>query len=148
MEVCDTGVGIDSDKIGMLFKPFSSASEDHHRTFGGTGLGLWISKVIVQVMGGSIQCTSELGKGSTFSLQIPVQYYRTTPNTPKLTPMPVNRGYRKNTIDASSFLSSQKYHIVLVSKNKEDVMLLKSSLMALRSSDIEEKASIHEVDFE
>ena len=58
IEVADTGIGIEHDKIDNLFKPFSTACEEHHRNFGGTGLGLWISKVIIELMGGHINCNS------------------------------------------------------------------------------------------
>ena len=61
IEVQDSGIGIEHNKIDNLFKPFTSASEDHHRNYGGTGLGLWISKVIVELMDGKIQCRSEIG---------------------------------------------------------------------------------------
>ena len=60
IEVQDTGVGIDKCGIEKLFKPFSTASDDHHSTYGGTGLGLWISKVIVELMGGTIKAESKL----------------------------------------------------------------------------------------
>ncbi len=66
IEVQDTGIGIEANKIDNLFKPFSSASDDHHKNFGGTGLGLWISKVIVEIMGGKILCRSEINAGSVF----------------------------------------------------------------------------------
>lgn len=76
LEVTDTGIGIEADKIDQLFKPFSTASDDHHRNYGGTGLGLWISKVIIELMGGHVNVTSEIGKGSTFTFTIPIHYYR------------------------------------------------------------------------
>lgn len=68
LEVSDTGIGMDDEQIKKLFQPFSTASLDHHRTYGGTGLGLWISKVIVELMGGRISCKSQLGKGSVFTI--------------------------------------------------------------------------------
>jgi len=58
VEVRDSGIGIEQEHIKNLFKPFSCATADHHKTFGGTGLGLWISKVIVELMGGTIRVTS------------------------------------------------------------------------------------------
>ena len=76
IEVQDSGVGIDKSGIEKLFKPFSTASDDHHTTFGGTGLGLWISKVIVELMGGTIKVNSKLDEGSTFTFKIPLQYFK------------------------------------------------------------------------
>ena len=67
IEVIDTGVGIEKQNIGSLFQPYTSAGIDHHKNFGGTGLGLWISKVISEIMGGSIICKeSQIGIGTNF----------------------------------------------------------------------------------
>ncbi|MBK7630288.1 MAG: PAS domain S-box protein [Ignavibacteriales bacterium] len=68
--VRDTGLGIPDDKIDKLFKPFSQVDSSTTRTFGGTGLGLVISKKIVELMGGEIGVTSVEGKGSNFFFTI------------------------------------------------------------------------------
>ena len=68
--VSDTGIGIASDHVETIFEQFSQADESTTRKFGGSGLGLSISKQLVHLMGGSIQVASELGKGSTFSFTI------------------------------------------------------------------------------
>ncbi|MBC8284035.1 MAG: response regulator [Nitrospinae bacterium] len=69
--VADTGIGIEPDKISELFEEFTQADNSATRKFGGTGLGLAISKRLAQLLGGDIQATSELGKGSSFTLFLP-----------------------------------------------------------------------------
>jgi signal transduction histidine kinase/PAS domain-containing protein/ActR/RegA family two-component response regulator len=65
--VSDTGIGIPEATIGSLFKPFQQASSQIAQKYGGTGLGLGISKSIVQMFGGDISVKSEVGRGSEFS---------------------------------------------------------------------------------
>jgi signal transduction histidine kinase/DNA-binding response OmpR family regulator len=70
-EVRDTGIGIAPDRIGPLFEPFTQADVGTTREFGGTGLGLAISRQLTHLMGGTIECESEPGHGSTFRVEIP-----------------------------------------------------------------------------
>ncbi|ANB25716.1 hypothetical protein A6F57_11240 [Alteromonas stellipolaris] len=71
--VIDNGIGIESTKVHTIFDRFTQANDDIHKTFGGTGLGLSICQKIVQLMGGGIYVDSELGKGSTFVVQLPLE---------------------------------------------------------------------------
>ena len=66
----DTGIGIPSDKLDLLFRPFSQIEPSSYGSESGTGLGLAISKKLVEMMGGRIWVESESGKGSTFHFTI------------------------------------------------------------------------------
>jgi len=69
--VIDTGIGIAADKAEMIFERFTQADSSTTRKYGGSGLGLAISKGLVELMGGRIACSSDIGKGSTFSIAVP-----------------------------------------------------------------------------
>ena len=71
--VTDTGIGIAKDKLTSIFDSFTQASNDTTRKFGGTGLGLTISKQFVELQGGHIWVTSELNKGSCFHFTLPFE---------------------------------------------------------------------------
>jgi signal transduction histidine kinase/ActR/RegA family two-component response regulator len=70
--VRDTGIGIASENLEQLFRPFTQAEESTTRRFGGTGLGLAISKNLVELLGGQIDAESEFGRGSRFWITLPV----------------------------------------------------------------------------
>ncbi len=70
--ISDTGIGISANALERLFRPFTQSDASTTRQFGGTGLGLSISQRLAELMQGSITCESELGKGSTFRVVLPV----------------------------------------------------------------------------
>ncbi len=69
----DTGIGIPADALGGLFAPFSQAETSTARRFGGTGLGLHITRELAQAMGGTLEVYSSVGQGSRFTLTLPLQ---------------------------------------------------------------------------
>ena len=73
LAVCDTGAGIEPEKVKRLFERFSQADVSINRTHGGTGLGLAISKGIIELMGGRIGVSTRPGKGSTFWFELPLE---------------------------------------------------------------------------
>jgi len=71
--VADTGIGMTGDQMQRLFQPYQQATDSTSRHYGGTGLGLAISRQFCRLMGGDLSVTSELGKGSIFTVTLPAR---------------------------------------------------------------------------
>ncbi len=73
LDIIDTGVGMNKEEQDRLFKPFSQANSSIKSQFGGTGLGLWISKQLIHLMSGFVELKSCKGKGSRFRITLPLK---------------------------------------------------------------------------
>ena len=71
MAITDHGIGMTQEQLGRLFQAFVQADSSTTRKYGGTGLGLTISRKFCQMMGGDIRVSSQLGEGSTFTIELP-----------------------------------------------------------------------------
>jgi signal transduction histidine kinase len=72
LSVLDTGIGMTGEQMSKLFQPFSQADIQTARKYGGTGLGLAITRQFCEMMGGDIKVNSEFGRGTTFTVRLPL----------------------------------------------------------------------------
>lgn len=103
-KVCDTGIGLTKEQISNLFQSFSQADASTSRKYGGTGLGLTISKQLVKLMGGEIYAQSIYGKGSQFIFTIKTEILK------------------KNSYNLSQDLMNKKVLIIDNNPNTKDVL--------------------------
>ncbi|BBC25933.1 ATP-binding protein [Pseudanabaena sp. ABRG5-3] len=141
--VIDTGIGISAENIQKLFQPFIQIDSALNRQYVGTGLGLALVKRIVELHGGKVGLTSEVGVGSCFSVEIPFNKSEHELGSPKLEPTEsiVNSNQSESTVPPvvllaedneanigtfSSYLEVKGYRIILAKNGKELVDLAKA----------------------
>jgi CheY-like chemotaxis protein len=117
-EVEDNGIGISKEKQEHMFESFSQGSIQINRKYGGTGLGLSIVKGLIDILNGKIYLKSELGKGSTFTFEVPLKY------TEQVIKDEPKKSYFKNISEIE--LSTIK--ILVVEDNKINQMITKKIL--------------------
>ncbi len=124
--IIDTGIGIKKDKLKTIFSSFSQASSSTTRKYGGTGLGLTISKKLVELQDGKIAVESEFGKGSIFSFSIKFQ------KISEERKLIVNNNSKENLFDFYKNLLEKnelnKIKVLLVEDNKINQLLAKTIL--------------------
>ncbi len=138
IEISDTGVGIPAAKLSHIFEQFAQADESTTRKFGGTGLGLAISKQLVELMGGWIDAKSNIGKGSVFTVSLPLLLSSAEPETVPVTDAPAAHNNRLweilvvednfvNQKVASKMLKRIGCNISLANNGKEAVEILEKN---------------------
>lgn len=97
--VRDTGIGMTPEQVANVFDEFTQADSSTTRKYGGTGLGLPISRHFAQMLGGDITVSSEVGAGSTFSVRLPAQVTPPQVDEDEMIPVPIVQIDRKRTTD-------------------------------------------------
>ncbi|MEA5477384.1 PAS domain S-box protein [Pseudanabaena galeata UHCC 0370] len=123
LAVIDTGIGITSDNLQKLFQPFIQIDSPLNRQYDGTGLGLALVKKIVELHGGYVSATSELGVGSRFAIALP--YSRSMSYLPQQ--------LANTTTSVSAEIDSDyEFPLVLLAEDNEDSVLMLSSYLEAR----------------
>ncbi|MBF0266124.1 MAG: transporter substrate-binding domain-containing protein [Gammaproteobacteria bacterium] len=147
LSISDTGIGIAKDKLSDIFTDFSQADNSITRKFGGTGLGLSISQKLIDLMSGTLEVQSELGKGSTFNIQL------TLPNSNQAAIIQRREGEKVhqfsnlhillveddkvNQLVAMKMLKKLNCHVSLASNGKEALEVMSSETFDIVLMDIQ-----------
>jgi hypothetical protein len=131
-KVLDTGIGMDAAALGRLFQRFSQGDESTSRRFGGTGLGLEISLNLAAMMGGGILVTSEPGRGSCFTLRLPLPRCDSPAADPVARAVLETRALR--VLVAEDHPINRKYVQTLLARLGHDVTLRENGLLAAETA--------------
>jgi CheY-like chemotaxis protein len=130
ISVADTGIGISAEALPRIFKEFQQADSSTTRQYGGTGLGLTISRNLAHLLGGDLNVESELDKGSTFTLIIPVQYKRKSlvPVDATTTPSAEQESTAVPQADSLPAAAAARKQILVIDDDPDAVYLLQENL--------------------
>ena len=143
IEVADTGMGIPADKLQTIFEKFTQADSSINRKYGGTGLGLTITRVLVAMHGGDISVESEVGHGSQFTVRIPYESAPTVKTGPQaVLPPPQSVEPVDGDANAASILVvednlvNQKMVSSILTKRGYDVQITSNGQEALQALEL------------
>jgi GAF domain-containing protein/DNA-binding response OmpR family regulator/anti-sigma regulatory factor (Ser/Thr protein kinase) len=130
--VSDTGIGMTPEQMDRLFQEFSQADASVTRRYGGTGLGLALSRRLARMMGGDITVESEAGRGSTFAMHVPASVAKVG-SEPTLTVAPATGAETVLVIDDDAavrdlvqrFLAKEGFRVAVASSGEEGLRLAK-----------------------
>ncbi len=130
--VQDTGIGIEAKHFETIFDPFRQIDGTTTRKYGGTGLGLALTKKLVELLGGRIWVESEVGKGSSFSFQLPAKrvgygVQKTTPTRTELKHVEGHEVFTNRELDAA------KESILVIDDDPEAALAAKTALQSNRT---------------
>lgn len=125
ISVHDTGIGIPESAIQSIFEPFKQADASVTRQYSGTGFGLTIAKRLVAAMGGNLQVTSHVGKGSVFQFQIPIEAVAIKPLVAEPLPPPAAP------LQPVSPQGLQGMHVLVAEDHAVNQMLVKTLLQKM-----------------
>ncbi|TYQ24471.1 PAS domain S-box protein [Pseudanabaena sp. UWO311] len=156
ISITDTGIGISPENIQKLFKPFIQIDSALNRKYEGTGLGLALAKQIIELHGGTIGITSEIGIGSCFTIELPINHIKPDP---KLEPHPESNldshlelkqtsasktplillaeDNEANIITVASYLEAKAFRLIIAKNGQEAIALTKSAQPDLILMDIQ-----------
>jgi PAS domain S-box-containing protein len=120
IDVSDTGIGISTDDLGRVFEEFQQADSGTTRQYGGTGLGLPISRQLARLLGGDLVATSKAGEGSTFTITIPLHYGEEMQPVEKVKELEAVAGV----IDELKPISAVDHPLILAIDDDPDVVYL------------------------